>query len=75
MSLRLEEGKEKGTSHWVGRKLGVSDCLARPGHDAGLGLGLGSEEVVQVKDVGRCWWHDTDTRLRCGPSESAISVS
>lgn len=41
----------------------------------GLGPGLGSEEMAQVKDVGRCWWHDTDTRLRCGPSESAISIS
>lgn len=41
----------------------------------GLGPGLGSEEMAQVKNVGRFWWHDTDTRLRCGPSESAISIS
>lgn len=52
LSLRLEEGEEKGTSHWVGRNLGVSDCLARPGHDAGLGLGLGSEEVGSGEG---CW--------------------
>lgn len=30
------------------------------------GPGLGIEEMVQVTDVGRCWWHDTDSRLRFG---------